>query len=150
MDFLGPVKNVGENTIAINLLQMTGVGDKVKTSSSIANTLKYGAMYTVAKDGKNWFNTGHSDILKMNWENLVDDSFYESVLLYGWNKVGLISKVVEGVNSVSPFDSRINNSISDGVLMSVNDFVHDLVLKQPGIHEGAMKYVLHISELWKK
>lgn len=148
MDYKTLLMDVGKNAMAVGIVQMVDLVDKVPLQRSEAsNRLKQGATYTLARDLVNFWSTGQSDVLNMNYRHLVDSTVWNGASGYMFDRSGLARIANEAVAGVSPFDSMVNDALVDGTAMTVSNTLRDYAETNPTFMNTPLRYVLQPTSL---
>jgi hypothetical protein len=95
------LKNAVANSLAFGLLNASGIDQVIPVPDSKAGQwAKFGALYTGSLDLVRYVTEGRSDLLNMDYYQIVDDVFFNSVLVAVMETTKADQKLYELLNSV--------------------------------------------------
>ena len=148
MNVQGVLTDVAKNAVAVAVVEMVDIVNKVPVQRSEAtNRLKQGATYTLARDLVDYFTTGQSDVLSMNYRSLIDQTVWNGLVGYGADKTGLTDMADRAIRDVSPLDRYLNDAIVDGGVMKLAMTLREQAILNPLVQTSALRYAISPTSL---
>ena len=148
MDYRALLTEVGKNALAVGAVEMVNVVDKVPLQrTEMTSRLKQGATYTLARDLVDFLTVGQSDVLNMNYRNLIDSTAWYGLVGYGVDKSGVGRMAEEAVRGVSPFDTNVNDMLIDGSIMTLSSTLRDMAEVNPLIMTTPLRYAIRPTSI---
>ena len=149
MDYKGILMDVGKNALAVGVVEMVNIVDKVPVQrTEMTNRLKQGATYTLARDLVGFMTTGRSDVLEMNYRHLIDSTVWNGASGYMADRTGLTNTAEGALSNFSPLERQFNEMLVDGSIMTLSNVLRDYAETSPSIMNTPLKYVLNPTSLW--
>ena len=95
-----------QNALAYTLLKMSGAEKLVPANSTAGEWAREGTMFTGAENLVDWFTTGTSHLTEMEYYELIDNAFFNTLSVAVMDKTGIDQMVFNGV------DKLVGNNLS--------------------------------------
>lgn len=95
-----------QNALAYTILKMTGVEKFIPATSTAGEWAREGVLFTGTENLVDWFVTGQSNLTEMEYYELIDNAFFNTVAVATMDKTGLDQMVYNGV------DKLVGNNLS--------------------------------------
>jgi len=148
MDFQSVLMDIGKNALAVGVVQLVNVVDKVPVQrTEMTQRLKQGATYTLARDLVDYMTIGNSNLLNMQYRPLVDSTVWNGTVGYAADKTGVADRLEDVVSGFSPFEYQVNNALVDGAIMTLSNTIRGMAEVNPLVMQTPVRYLLQPTSL---
>jgi len=149
IDFKNLARNIVENSVASAVVMASGVGNNLNFGNNeIGISLKNGAIMTGSEQLLEMYNTGNSKFNRQDWYGLVDDVVFNGSVFWALNKTNVASNLIRQVNDLSPLESRYNEMLVSGALLSGAATLKDVLNTSPAYNQGPLRYLTRPTSLF--
>lgn len=135
------------NTIEVLALETLNVSDMISknTDSDLVRWAKYGAIWSLADEVKDFVQYGQSQLLNGNYYFTVDNMFFNTAVWAFLDRSNLGVKVAGSVSELPLLG--LNSSVSTAIVKVSAKMVQDMI--NQNYSNTVLNYLVHWSLLWR-
>lgn len=141
------LKEIGENAVALFVMDKLNASEMVinPNDSEMVRSIKSGAIWTGVDDIVHFYNTGGLHLMQGDTAFYLDDTVYNTAVIYGINAMNL-TQVVGSISDKLPFGTDVNNTLAVAGLRVGAKTVRDMIdMNYP---DSSLRYLTHASSWW--